>query len=141
MRVKTKQREAHRKRLLQADLDRDAEAPAFDQIKQFGFYASTITTLLSSGSAATLPGQAEITGKLTNAISQLQAAVREAEDHSQDSPMDGTGPTEAAPLGQAEAANPPPEVEVPAMPMSRAAGKAHASQPQCLSFLLRQSPA
>ena len=62
LREKTKQREAHRKRLLQAELDRDAEAPAFVKIKQFGLYASTITTLLSSGSAATLPGQAEITG-------------------------------------------------------------------------------
>ena len=110
LREKTKQRKAHRKRLLQAELDRDVEAPAFDQIKQFGFYASAITTLLSSGSAATLPGQAEITGKLTNAISHLQAAVREAEAHSQDSPMDGTGPTEAAPLGRAEAADPAPEV-------------------------------
>ena len=86
LREHTKQRDAHRKRLLQAELDRDAEAFAFDQIKQFGFYASFITVLLSSGSAATLPGQAEITGKFTNAISQLQAAVREAEVHSQDSP-------------------------------------------------------
>ena len=140
LREKTKQREAHRTRLLQAELDRDAEAPAFDQIKQFGFYASTINTLLSSGSAATLPGQAEITGKLTNAISQLQGAVREAEVHSQDSPMDGTGRTEAAPLGQAEAANPPPEVEVPAMPMGRAAGKAHAFPAPAPQFSVASGP-
>ena len=40
--------------------------------------------------------------------------------------MDGTEPAAAAPLGQAEGANPPPEAEVLAMPIGRAAGKAHA---------------
>ena len=73
-----------------------------------------------------MPGQAEITGKLTSAISQLQAAVREAEAHSQDSPMDGTEAPAAVETGQAGATEPPVDFGVPATFLGRAAGQAFA---------------
>ena len=141
LREKTKQREAHRKRFLQAELDRDAEAPAFDQIKQFGIYVNTIAALLASGSAATLPGQAEITGNLTNVLSQLQAALSEAESLGRDSPMDGTAPPAPSPLGPVRGANPPPDQEVPAMPPGRTTGNAHAFPAQAPQFSAQTGPA
>ena len=125
---------------LQAELDRDAEAPAFDQIKQFGVYANTIATLLSSGSAATRPGQAEITGNLTNVLSQLQAALSEAESLGRDSPMDVTAPPAASPLGTVGGANPPPDQEVPAMPLGRATGNAHAFLAHAPQFSAQTGP-
>ena len=67
-----------------------------------------------------------MTGKLTSAISQLQAAVRAAEARSQDSPMDGTEASAAVEMGQAGATEPPADLGIPTMPLGRAAGQAFA---------------
>ena len=121
---KTKQREAQRKRLLQAQLDRDADAPAFEQIKQFGLYASAITTLLAGQSH--LPGQAEMIGILTSAVAQLQEAFKAAEAQDLDSPMDGTTAPAATEFGHAGMRVQPADLEAPTMPLGRPSGQAFA---------------